>query len=91
MRRGEMGRAEEDYARAESLWRAHGPRMHRLLAVGSLGGIAYQQGDLARAQAWNESLLREWLGLGRWAESVTAAVNLCLILLDRGRLGLPCV
>jgi len=84
---GEMEEAAASLARAESIWREYGLHANRLITAGNLGGIAYQAGDLARAQAWNEDLLRAWVERERWDECVTAITNLSLILLDRGRLG----
>jgi tetratricopeptide (TPR) repeat protein len=87
LRQGELRRAREDFIRAEAIWREYGFRANRLTTLGSLGAIEYQEGDLPRAQVWNEELLREWIRLRRWDSAVTAVVNLSLILLDRGRLG----
>jgi tetratricopeptide (TPR) repeat protein len=86
-RRGELRSAAELLGRAEALWRGAGFAVNRLNAAGGIASIALQEGNLPRAQAWHENLLREWTERGRWNEASTALGNLAVTLLERGRLG----
>ncbi len=86
-RRGELRLAAELFAQAEALWRDAGFTVNRLNVAGSLAVLVLAEGNLSRAQAWNEDLLREWTARGRWNEAATVLGNLAMTLLERGRLG----
>ena len=86
-RRGELRSAAQLLAQAEALWRGAGFAVNRLNAAGGIAVIAFQEGNLPRAQAWHENLLREWMARGRWNEASTALGNLAATFVERGRLG----
>lgn len=86
-RRGELRAAAELFARAEALWRGAGFAVNRLNVAGSIAVLVFAEGNLLRAQAWNEEMLREWTARGRWNEAATVLGNLAMALLERGRFG----